>query len=191
MTLSKTTKVLLLGANIWYFGEGMMGPLFAIFAQKVGGDILDITWAWASYLIITGACYILVGKLINNKSYKEKVMVVGYVLNAILTFCYLFVSSSVQLFAVQAGLGIAEAIGTPAWDALYAKSLSEDCDAYGWGLSAGQSQIITGIAFAFGGLITHFISFEALFVTMGCIQILAAIVTGQLVYRNKLAGAAE
>ncbi|HAO45883.1 MAG TPA: MFS transporter, partial [Chitinophagaceae bacterium] len=171
MTLTKTAKLLLLGANIWYFGEGMMGPLFAVFAEKVGGDILDITWAWATYLVITGLLYILVGKLLNNKTYKARVMVAGYTLNALFTFGYLLVDSPVKLFLVQAGLGIAEAIGTPAWDALYAKNLHEEMDSYAWGLSTGQSQIVTGIAFGLGGLITHYISFEALFICMGIIQL--------------------
>ncbi len=184
MKLSKTAKILLLGANIWYFGEGMMGPLFAVFAEKVGGDILDITWAWATYLIITGVMYIVVGKLLNRKSYKVKAMVFGYVLNALFTFGYLFVSSPIQLFIVQAGLGIAEAIGTPAWDSLYAKNLPDDMDSYAWGLSTGQSQIVTGVAFGIGGLITHFISFEVLFITMGIIQLTAALVTAQLLFKN-------
>ena len=48
MKLTRSLKILLIGANIWYFGEGMMGPLFAVFAEKIGGDILDITWAWAT-----------------------------------------------------------------------------------------------------------------------------------------------
>ena len=43
MSFSRTARILLLGANIWYFGEGMMGPLFAVFAEKVGGDILKST----------------------------------------------------------------------------------------------------------------------------------------------------
>lgn len=184
MKLSKTAKILLLGANIWYFGEGMMGPLFAVFAEKVGGDILDITWAWATYLIITGVMYIVVGKLLNGKNYKVKAMVLGYALNALFTFGYLFVSSPIQLFIVQAGLGIAEAIGTPAWDSLYAKNLPDDMDSYAWGLSTGQSQIVTGVAFGIGGLITHFISFEVLFITMGIIQLTAALVTAQLLFKN-------
>jgi len=184
MKLSRTVKILLLGANIWYFGEGMMGPLFAIFAQKVGGDILDITWAWATYLVVTGIFYILIGKLLNNKSYKTKVMVFGYIFNALLTFGYLFVDSPFKLLLVQVGLGIAEAIGTPAWDALYAKNLDHNSDSYAWGLSTGQSQIVTGIAFAVGGVITHFISFNALFITMGFIQITAAIVTSQLLFEK-------
>ncbi len=184
MTLTRTSKILLTGANIWYFGEGMMGPLYAVFSEKVGGDILDLTWAWATYLIITGIFYIIVGKLLNGKSYKEKVMVFGYALNALFTFGYLFVQHPLQLFLVQAGLGIAEAIGTPAWDALYAKNIGDEMDSYAWGLSTGQSQIVTGVAFGIGGLITHFISFEALFITMGSIQVIAALVTAQLLFRK-------
>lgn len=180
MQFSKTTKILLVGANIWYFGEGMFGPLFAVFAERIGGDILDITWAWATYLIITGVVYIITGKLVSGKKIKAKVMVAGYALNALFTFGYLFVSSPIHLFFVQAGLGIAEAIGTPAWDALYAQSIAEDKDTYAWGLAGGQSQIVTGIAIIAGGLIAHYLSFEALFITMGVIQVTAAIIQAKI-----------
>ena len=43
MSLNKTTKILLIASSLWYFGEGLFGPLFAIYAEKIGGDILDIT----------------------------------------------------------------------------------------------------------------------------------------------------
>lgn len=180
MKLSRTTRILLLGANIWFFGEGMLGPLFAIFAEKVGGDILDITWAWATFLMMTGICYIIVGRLINGKPYKSKVMVAGYALNALFSFGYLFVSTPTQLFLVQAGLGIAEAIGTPAWDSLYAKHVDESHDTFAWGLASGQSQIVTGISIICGGLLVHYYSFNALFFTMGIIQIIATIIQARI-----------
>lgn len=185
MTLTPATRLLLLGANVWYFGEGMLGPLYAVFAEKVGGDILDITWAWAVYLIMTGFFYILVGKFISGKPYKTKVMVIGYGLNAIFTFGYLFVSSPWHLFFVQAGLGIAEAVGTPAWDALYAKNIMEEHDTYAWGLSSGQSQIVTGISIVCGGLIVNYFSFNALFITMGIIQVIATILQARILINKK------
>ena len=185
MKLHQTTKILLLGANIWYFGEGMLGPLFAIFTEKVGGDILDITWAWSTYLVCTGVFYIIIGKLVNRKAYKIQILVLGYSLNALFTFCYLFVSNPLQLFLVQVGLGIAEAIGSPIWDSLYAKSITEDHDTYAWGLSTGQSQIVTGVAFAIGGALTEIFSFNVLFIVMGSIQIIAAITTSRLLFITK------
>jgi MFS family permease len=185
VSFNKISKVLLLGANIWYFGEGMLGPLFAIFTEKVGGDILDITWAWSTYLVCTGIFYIVIGKLVNRKAYKVQILVLGYSLNAIFTFGYLFVSNPLQLFFVQVGLGIAEAVGSPIWDSLYAKSINDEHDTYAWGLSTGQSQIVTGLAFALGGALTEIFSFKVLFVVMGIIQIIAAIVTSRLLFVKK------
>jgi len=179
MQLSRNIKILLIGANLWYFGEGMLGPLFAVYAEKVGGDILDITWAWATFLIMTGIMYIIVGKTINGKDKKAKVMVAGYAFNALFTFAYLFVSKPWQLLIVQAGLGIAEALGTPTWDALFAQNAPKD-DTFSWGLAGGQAQIVTGIAIISGGLIVHFLSFNVLFMTMGCMQVIATIIQARI-----------
>jgi MFS family permease len=178
--LSRATKILLIGANMWYFGEGMLGPLYAVFAERIGGDLLDITWAWATYLVMTGVFHIIIGRLINGKPYKAKVMIAGYALNALFSFGYLLVSSPWQLFFVQAGLGLAEATGTPAWDALFAKNIKEEQDTFVWGLSSGQSQIITGIAVVCGGFIAHYISFNALFITMGIIQVIATLIQARI-----------
>ncbi|MEA2006933.1 MAG: hypothetical protein U9O20_02115 [Patescibacteria group bacterium] len=40
--LKKKEKILLFGNNLWSLGEGMPGPLFAVFSQRLGGNILDI-----------------------------------------------------------------------------------------------------------------------------------------------------
>lgn len=96
-------------------------------------------------------------------------MVMGYTLNALLTFGYLWVTSPLQLFWIQVGLGVAEAIGTPLWDSLYAASLHREHQTYAWGLSSGQSQIVSGLAFALGGLLTYYYSFDVLFIVMGLI----------------------
>ena len=37
MALNKNLKILLYGGNIWYFAEGMLGPLFAVFTERIGG----------------------------------------------------------------------------------------------------------------------------------------------------------
>jgi MFS family permease len=109
---------------------------------------------------------------------------VGYLLNAILTFCYLLVDTPLELFYVQIGLGLAEAIGTPVWDALFAASLTKEHDTYAWGLSTGQSQLVSGISFAVGGVLAYYYSFDLLFIIMGCIQLIAVGVVFQLIKNN-------
>jgi len=171
---SRKEKILLISSNLWYLGEGMLGPLFAVFAQRVGGSVLDISWAWSIYLIIVGILVMFVGK-VSDKIGKEKLMVAGYALNAVFTFCYLLVSKPLHLFLVQGGLGVAAALSIPTWMALYAKHADKDKDGFTWGIGTGLNRILTGIAIIIGGLIVTYFSFTTLFVTMGIIQVIATI----------------
>lgn len=173
--MNRHIKLLLFGGSIWYFGEGMLGPLFAVFAERIGGDVLDVSWAWATYLIVAGILYIVVGKITDAHDNKELIMVFGYAINAIATFGYLFVSAPWHLFVVQAGLGLALAMASPTWSALYAKHEDHKHDGYQWGLAGGSAQIITGFAIIIGGYIVSYGSFTALFATMGVIQVVATV----------------
>lgn len=133
MKINNHLRVLLIGANIWYFGEGMLGPLYALFAQKIGGDVLEISWAWSAYLIVAGLMYVVVGSIADKYKNKEIIMIAGYFLNALFTFGYLFVTNVWQLFIVQAGLGLAVALATPTWYALFSKYTVEKHDGFQWG----------------------------------------------------------
>ena len=185
MKLNKQIKILLLASSLWYFGEGLFGPLFAIYAEKIGGDLLDITYAWALYLIATGICYGVVGKIFIKSKYKSHAMIFGYGLNALLTFGYIFVHNTKQLFLLQVGLGIAEALSTPIWDSLFASHLDDLNNTFHWSLASGHTHFVSGIAIAIGGLIANYLSFQTLFMIMGCIQIIATIIQSRLLFWSK------
>lgn len=182
MRLNVTQRLLLLASAFWFFGEGLLGPLFAVYAEKVGGDLLDITAAWALFLIVSGVLYIVFGKLFRNSTRKREIMVVGYALNTIFTFCYLLVQNSRQLMLLQVGLAIAEAISSPLWDALFAKEMEETDDVFFWSIAGGHTHLVSGIAIAVGGAVAYYISFNALFVIMGCIQAIATGIQWRLLY---------
>lgn len=183
--LRREERILLAGASFWWLGEGLFGPLFAVFAGKIGGSILEISWAWAIYLLVTGALEIFVGR-ISDKFGHAKLMVAGYALNALFTFGYLFVSSPVGLFIVQAGLGVALALADPTWDALYAKFESPRRAGFIWGLEHGTEELITGVSIILGGLIVSYFSFTALFVIMGTIQTIGAIYQAKILYMGRV-----
>lgn len=167
---------LLWSNNLWMFGEGMLGPLFAVFAERVGGDILDIAYAMATFLILTGVLRMVFGR-ISDRSIKLKkhMLVAGTFLNAVFTFSYLLVSTPAHLFAVQAGLALAAALAVPTWDALYDRYSDKQHGGYIWGMMEGWMNIATGIGMILGGLIVSTYSFTALFVVMGSVQLLAAV----------------
>jgi MFS family permease len=168
-------RVLLIGANLWYIGEGMLGPLLGLYTERIGGDILDLTWAWAIYLCVTGVCMFAIGGLADRYHATERLMVAGYALNAICTFAYLLISSPWHLLLVQAGLGLASALATPTWDALYSAYAPRQQAGRLWGLAHGQEHLITGGAILAGGYLVYLGSFTLLFLVMGVIQTIAAV----------------
>jgi MFS family permease len=114
---------------------------------------------------------------------------VGYALNTVFTFAYLLVSDTFGLLLVQVGLGIAEALSTPSWDAYYASQLRDTDsteDTFLWGIASGHTQFISGVAIAIGGLIANFVSFQALFVVMGVLSLVATIVQARVTYLDEM-----
>lgn len=172
--MNRKEQILLYGSNMWMFAEGMFGPLIAVFTERIGGSILDISWAWATYLMVTGVIVIIVGSFSDRYS-KEKIMVFGYGLAALLTFSYLLVETPIHLFLVQAGLGLAVGLANPTWLALYDEYSDDKEDGWLWGLADGEARIFNGVAIVIGGLIVSRFSFEILFITMGMLQFLTTL----------------
>jgi len=183
--MSKESKILLIGASIWYFGEGLFGPLIAYFSEQIGGTILDLSWAWAIYLVVYGLLSIFFGVISDRNLDKGKLMVFGYGLNALFTFAYIFVSTPTMLFLVQAGLGIAAAMATPTWNALYDEASESAVDGTSWGMYEGIQSIIKAITIVLGAFIVTLLSFKALFIAMGCIQTFATIYQAKILYVRK------
>lgn len=173
--MNNINKILLYSSNTWYFAEGMFGPLFAVFANRIGGDILDITWAWALFLVVTGVLAIIVGRVSDHKYNKVDIMIAGYALNAVCTFMYLFVDKPWHLFLIQIGLGVAAAIATPTWDALYGEYNKKDGSGTIWGMADGTAKVVTGIAIICGGLVVNYLSFTWLFGIMSVLQSISVI----------------
>ena len=181
--MRKKEKILLYGSNIWNFADGMFGPLLAVFTDRIGGSLLDVTWAWAIYLIVTGVLVIVIGRY-SDYYPKEKIMILGYALTALFTFSYLLVQTPLHLFLVQGGLGVALALTNPTWLALYGKHSRPDASGLVWGLADGEAKILTGIAILVGGYIVRMFSFDALFITMGTLQVVATLYQAQILRRQ-------
>lgn len=45
----------LLIADTWAtLAIGMLGPIYAIFVEEIGGDLLDASWAYFAFMITSG-----------------------------------------------------------------------------------------------------------------------------------------
>lgn len=141
-------RTLLTAESIWSFGAGLFFPIFAIFSANIGGDITDAGIAAAIFILVTSVLEYPIGKLIDR--YHEKFFIVSdYFLEAIVFVGYIFVQNIYQLFALQVLLGIANAIGDPAWESLYSRSTPSKKSGSSW----ANSHFFIGIFNAMGILI--------------------------------------
>ncbi|MFM2414766.1 MAG: hypothetical protein RI911_459 [Candidatus Parcubacteria bacterium] len=178
--MSEPEQVLFTSATIWALSDGLLGPLFAVFAQGIGGDILSVTWAWALFLAITGIGMMFTGRL-GDRYGHHALSVWGYIICAVFTFGYVFVVDQWGLLFVQLGLGVGLALCNPTWDALYDKYSGEgDNDGWLWGTASAGRYIAQAFAVVIGGLIVTYASFTVLFTIMGCIMTLAACVQSRI-----------
>lgn len=172
--MNRALKYLMLGSYLWIFGEGLLGPLYAVFAQRVGGDVLALSAAYALYLIIAGVLIAIVGKYSDSHG-KASLLVAGYALNTVATFGYLLVDSTAGLFAVQALLGVALALANPTWFALVSERLDREHEGEEWGISDGGNKIAMGVALLLGGVVVELFGFRTLFLLMGSVQLAATV----------------
>lgn len=105
----------------------------------------------------------------DHVNHLEKLIVISYAILAVATFSYLFIRNPLDLFIVQAFMGVGGAILSPAYGAMYSKSLDKGRFASEWGLWDSMTNMILAVAAITGGVITAFLGFAALFIIMGLI----------------------
>jgi MFS family permease len=138
-------RFLLIAESFWSLGAGLFFPIFAIFSERVGGDILDAGIAAGIFIFVTSVIEYPIGKYIDK--FKEKWFIVAdYFLEALVFIGYIFVSNVYELFVLQAILGFANAIGDPAWESMFDKNTPRRGSGSAW----ANSHLWIGIANAVG-----------------------------------------
>jgi MFS family permease len=173
-------RTLLLVESVWAFGSGLFLPIFAIFSTQVGGDITDAGFAAAIFIAVTSLLEYPIGILLDRMvaHHKQKwFLVADYALEAIVFFGYMFVTNKFELFALQTVLGVANALGDPAWEALYDESTPKRRAGSFWARSHLFIGMATAFAIALGGMLAEQYGFAPIFFAGGCISLVAAILT--------------
>jgi len=183
--MHKAIKVLILASIFLNFSVGLFGPIYAIFVEKIGGNILSASQAIALYSILFGVLKIVFGRLGDIDWNKRKMITTGYLLNALGFAGYMIVQNPLQLFLVKIVLGIGDAIKNPAWEAIFSKSLDRKMESTEWAYWGGSVSITYGIASFIGGNIAMFLGFRILFAIMA-IATAISVVISTLLFRRKI-----
>jgi MFS family permease len=162
---NRSLRILLLTNGMVLVAGAMLAPIYAVFVGRVGGDILDASYAYGVFAAAAGVTSIFVGR-ISDRVNKKAVVITGYLLMAIGFLAYTQVQTVAHLLLVQIIIGIGESIYSPAFDALYSKHLDSGKSASEWGAWESMNYFSITVGAIGGGLIVKYFSLDTMFLVM-------------------------
>lgn len=173
MKINKSLKTLFIINSIFVFGSSLFGPLYAIYVQGIDNKIVTVSLSWAVFMVSSTVFMYFVSKYGDKIKEQEYLLAGGFLVRSIAWFSYLFVSNISGLILVQIVLGLGEALGTPSWNAIFARHLDghkEIMDYSSWNII--NNLIVAGSTILGGVLVTLF-GFNVLFVAMSMLALVS------------------
>jgi MFS family permease len=172
----RALKILFISNGIFVFASTLLGPLYAILAEQFDADILSISFAWFLYMLSTTLFSFVVSKLGDKVKEQEYLLVIGYAIRIISWILYIFTNNLYMFFAIQMLLGIGQAIGSPAFDAIFAIKLDKGFEINRYAKWQIIQNLSIAIASLIGGLIVNYLGFNILFMAMASLGIISIII---------------
>ena len=171
MKINKSLKVLFTLNSIFVFGGSLFGPLYAIYVQGLDNKIVTVSLSWAVFMISSTVFMYFVSKYGDKVKEQEYLLAGGFLVRAIAWLGYLFVTNVTGLIVVQIILGLGEALGTPAWNAIFAKHLDghkEIMDYSNWNII---NNLLVALSTILGGVLVTYFGFSVLFLAMSMLAL--------------------
>lgn len=161
-------------------GVGLLSPIYALYVLKIDGNEFIAGASWSLYLVTAGLIMLFFSKKEDlAKSYKPFLMS-GYGIAALSTFMYLIINSVPQLFLLQFVHAIGIGLLTPSLRAAYTHLQNKKQKAHEWALFDGGLFILQGLAALTGGALLSLFGFTVLFIFMGTIQLVSAVLVTKI-----------
>lgn len=172
---NRSLKVLIIINSVFILAANAFPPIFALYVDEIGGGIFEAGSIWAIFAVFTGILMIIISRFGDKIKEKEYLVAGGYLFRLLGWLGYFFSSALWHLYLLQMILAIGEALGTPAFNAIYSEHLDKGKYVRQWGVCNALSLSITGIAAFIGGAIASIFGFKILFLFMSFLALLSFI----------------
>lgn len=167
-------KVLFISNSIYVFAALLLGPLFAVYVQKIGGGILLVSVATAVFYVSSTLFLIFMAKLGDKIKHKELVLAASYVVRGLAYFGLGFVNNAFSLILLQAVFGLGDALGTPIFGALFAKHVNKKEEVMEYSDWTIVSNLVMALGTIVGGFMVSALGFGFLFIVIGVMCFVSA-----------------
>jgi len=167
-------KVLIISNAIYMFAALLLGPLYAVYVQGIGGGVLLVSVSTAVFYVSSTLFLLFVAKVGDRVKEKELLLASSYVVRGLAFLSLIFVNNALLLILLQVLFGLGDALGTPIFGALFAKHTikkEEVLEYSDWSLIAN---LVMALGTLIGGFIVSGLGFTFLFVTIGILCFISA-----------------
>ena len=164
--INRALKILLSTNAIILMSVAMIGPIYALYVEKVGGDLMEASLAGGIFALTAGITTLFSGKISDKIKESELIVVIGYFIMGIGFMLYTVVDSMIFLYVVQVIIGLGEAIYSPAFDSVYSKHLDSKQSGTQWGAWESMNYFTIAAGAVVGGFLVSLFDFKILFVVM-------------------------
>lgn len=182
--MGRLRKILLVADAFYILAGAFLGPIYALYVEEIGGDLLDASSSFALFMLTAGAVVFLLGLWEDKAKHRKKFVVAGYGIGVIGYLGFLFVNSPLALFMVQAVLGLSAALKDPAYDALFSDAGKKHL-VLAWGEWEATDYIALGIGALAGGFLAQYFGFKILLYFMLITSIFSFIISLLLLHLRK------
>jgi MFS family permease len=173
-TLNKALRLLIIISGIYMFAFGMFMPLYALFVERMGGDIMLASNAWAVFYIVAGIMTFIIGNWESKMKETELGIAWSQLVAALAYLAFYLSDGPVTLYIAQIFLGIAAAFFWPAFHSVYGKHVNKLKSTEQWGWYDGLAFLLPALAAVAGGWLIQNYGFGMVFIIMIILSLMNA-----------------
>lgn len=173
--MNKSLKILLSVNSIFVLAVNLLGPLYALYIERLGGSIAVVSGTWSVMLLTTTLVNFALIRYGDRIKEHEFFLIVGYILRAIAWIGFVFAHSLSAIILLQIIIGLGEAVGSTGFDAIMAEHLDKSSHIRDYAVWKTISSLLASFATLIGGVIVTFYGFGPMFYFMGTLALGCAI----------------
>jgi MFS family permease len=173
-------KYLIFSDFVFWSGWGLISPIFAVFViERVqGGTLAVVGLASGIYWVLKSLLRIPIGIFLDSRKGEEDdfwFLFFGLILSSLVPFGYLMAKYPFHIYLLQSLQALGMAMCLSGWTAIFTRHIDFGKEATEWGLDATFVGLGIGISGILGGLIANSFGFQVVFVLVGILGILSAL----------------
>jgi len=175
--MNKSLKLLLAINSIFVLAGNLLGPLYVVYIEGLGGSIAVVSGTWSVMLLTTTLVNFVLIRYGDRIKQHEYFLILGFIFRAISWIGFVYAGNIATIILLQIIIGLGEAVGSTGFDAIMAEHLDKTSHIRDYAIWKTISNLLVALATLIGGFVVTFYGFSPMFTFMGIVALGCAVFT--------------